>query len=350
MKKKTILVLSAFAASIVLFQACSKDTDSGGGTNNILNLPATPLNYITPFPASFANVLQNLDNTPANNSITNDGATLGRVLFYDKNLSKNNTISCASCHKQEQGFSDATIKSLGFEGGSTKRHSMPTLNLRFYQSGKMFWDERAQTLEQQVLMPIQDATEMGMTLPELVSKLQNLSYYPDLFRKAFGDTAINSDKISKALAQFLRSIVTYNSKYDQVKSGSATFTPEEAQGEQLFLNAPPGAPPGAPSCAGCHRPPMFLTSNPAGPFALADATDQGINNENRFKSGTLRNIEHTTPLFHNGAIPSLEAMLASNIPAHGVPPQDRSRIIAFLRTLTDNTVSTDVRFSSPFQQ
>ena len=218
--------------------------------------------------------------------------------------------------------------------------------LRFYASGKMFWDERAATLEDQVLMPIQNHTEMGMTLSELEASVGSQSYYPVLFQKAFGTPQVTADKISKALAQFLRSIVTYQSKYDQVKQGLVTFTPDEQIGEALFLNGPA---PGVPSCAGCHAPPMFETSFPVGPFGLFDPTDHGINNQNRFKSGSLRNIALAKGLFHNGSVANLQTMLASNIPAHGVPPPDRARLLAFLSTLTDNSVVTEPKFSNPFQ-
>lgn len=348
MKTNQIKVIGALLLAAGIFIACSKsDSNGSGGTTTTVttpNLPATVYNYNVPYPAHVAQALQAQDNTPAGNAITNDGATLGRVLFYDKNLSRNNTISCASCHSPAKGFSDDAIKSLGFNGGLTGRHSMPTLNLRFYQNGRMFWDERAATLEDQVLMPIQDTTEMGMTLANLVTKLQSVSYYPNLFQKAFGSSQITSDRISRALSQFLRSIVTYQSKYDRVKQGQESFTADEAAGEQLF-NTPRG--PGNLSCNSCHSAPMFITSN-APPFGLADPNDAGINGQNRFKSSTLRNVTQHQPLFHNGSVATLDAMLAGNIPAHGVPPQDRPRIIAFLRTLTDNTVSTEPRFADPF--
>jgi cytochrome c peroxidase len=345
MRFRNFKSLAALAIMVQTLPACNKDSAPAANTIK-LSLPATAFNYNIAFPQHIAQALPQLDNTPANNPISNDGATLGRVLFYDKQLSKNNSISCASCHKAENGFSDNSIKSLGFTGGMTARHSMPILNLRFYRSGKMFWDERANSLEEQVLMPIQDGTEMGMTLSELVQRLNTLDYYPELFRKAFGTTEINTDRISKALAQFARSIVTYQSKYDRVKQGLETFTQDEFEGEQLFLT---GAGPGGVACGGCHRPPMFLTSNPAAPFALLDPNDAGINNQNRFKSSTLRNIAQTTPLFHNGAVSSLQAMLAGNIPAHGVAPQDRNRILAFLLTLSDNTVTTEPKFADPFK-
>ena len=329
--------------AVLFFQYCSKDKvqdDPASGPQ----LPATPYDYTPALPSHIAVVLPQQDNTPADNAITNEGATLGRVLFYDRQLSKNNTISCSSCHQQSSGFSDPAVKSKGFAGGLTGRHSMPILNLRFYRSGRMFWDERAATLEEQVLMPIQDGTEMGMTLSELESKLSSITYYPALFQKAFGSPEVNADRISKALAQFLRSIVTYQSKYDRVKAGLETFTPDEQAGEQIFLTA--GGPNG---CAGCHRPPMFITSNPAAPFGLLDPDDAGINNMNRFKSSTLRNIAVTTPLFHNGSVATLEDMLSGGIPAHSLPPQARPRMLAFLHTLTDQTITTDIRFSDPFQ-
>lgn len=308
-------------------------------------LPATPYNYSNiVFPAHIAAALASTDNTPVGNPITDNGATLGRVLFYDKQLSKTNTISCANCHRPDLSFTDSAITSVGFAGGRTDRHSMRLLNVRFYRSGKMFWDERANTLEDQVLQPIQNTTEMGMTLTELNAKLPALNYYPALFQKAFGSTEITSEKIARALAQFVRSIVTYQSKYDQVKQGRATFTADEQDGETLFLTAG-----GNRTCAGCHAPPMFLTSEPAGPFALNDPADAGINGQRRFKSGTLRNIAVSAPYFHNGSVASLQNMLAGNIPAHSVAPQDRQKLLAFMQTLTDVTTTTDVKFSNPFK-
>ena len=352
MTTRNFSILLSFLAVALLFQQCAK-TDSAAPAGTTIpqpNLPASPYNYTIAYPAHIQNALLLNDNTPVTNPITNDGATLGRVLFYDKNLSKNNTISCASCHKPETFFSDDARLSKGFAGGLTARHAMALMNLRFYKSGKMFWDERALTLENQALQPIQNTVEMGLTLAELESKVAALNYYPALFQKAFGSTQIDSIKISKALAQFERSIVTWQSKYDLVKQGLASFTPDEAAGEQLFITPPPPGPGGpAPSCAGCHTPPMFLTSSPAGPFALLDPTDHGINNQNRFKAGSLRNITNTAPYFHNGTITSLTAMLTGGIPAHSVPPPDVVKVLAFLQTLSDASVTTDSRFLDPFK-
>jgi cytochrome c peroxidase len=184
--------------------------------------------------------------------------------------------------------------------------------------------------------------EMGLTLAELETNVSALSYYPALFQSAFGSTVIDSQHIKKALSQFVRSIVTYQSKYDKVKQGQAVFTPQEAQGEQLFLTA------GNVPCAGCHKPPMFITSDPAAPYSIPDNSDFGINNEHRFKSSTLRNVALTAPYFHNGSVPNLNVLLGTNVPLHSVAPPDVAPIMAFLNTLTDNTVVSDPKFSDPF--
>lgn len=158
---KKALILTIIASIVFLFQFCSTKDNAIPITNgSVLNLPASPFNYIISFPNHIQSFLAANDNTPIDNQITNNGATLGRVLFYDKQLSKNNTINCASCHKQNISFDDNLIKSAGFEGGLTARKSMPLINIRFYANGRMFWDERAASLEAQVLQPIQDHVEI----------------------------------------------------------------------------------------------------------------------------------------------------------------------------------------------
>ena len=347
----------ATSAGIVLivfaFQFCSKKNGTVTPVTLLAPvLPATAFSYVVSYPLHIQQALTAANNTPANNTLTNDGATLGRVLFYDKQLSKNNTVSCGSCHQQKFSFDDNVALSKGFEGGVTSRNSMAILNLRFYQNGRMFWDERAPSVEKQALQPIQNHVEMGLTLSELETKVKALSYYPSLFQKAFGTDQIDSIQIAKALAQFERSIVTYQSKYDRVKQGLETFTPAEAQGEQLFLTAG-----GANKCAGCHTPPMFLNSMPTAAFALADATDKGINNQNNFKCGSLRNISVRSNLFHNGSVANVQAMLTAGapgsgtppIPLHSVAPQDVQSLLAFLNTITDNTIINEAKFSDPFK-
>lgn len=371
MKKGIILFLIGF--SIVLFQFCSKKlndiqptTSSSGNSENTSSttttssgpvLPTTPYNYQTVYPSFIQTALTSSDNSPSNNPITNDGATLGRVLFYDTQLSANNTISCGSCHQQKLSFEDTLPLSKGFAGGFTARNTMAILNLRFFKSGKMFWDLRASSVEEQALQPIQNHTEMGLTLTLLESKVKAESFYPALFLKAFGSTTIDSVLIAKALAQFERSIVTYQSKYDSVKQGLKTFTSQESAGESFFTTAQNAGAGNVPlSCSSCHTPPMFLNSA-APPFGLNDPTDSGINGTGFFKSGSIRNIAIRKSLFHNGSVHDVLAMLSSGnpgtgtkaIPAHSVSAANVQNLMAFLNTLTDYTILSDPRFSNPFK-
>jgi cytochrome c peroxidase len=356
-----------------------------------LNLPATPFDYTTfklpehftldvpgqPLPTS----VNGLDNTPADNPITNDGATLGRVLFYDKKLSANETVACASCHVQALGFSDDATFSAGFEGGRTDRHSMTLINARYYQRGRFFWDERAITLEEQVLMPFQDPVEMGMTLDQLVAAINAQDYYPSLFNNAFGSSGVNSTRIAQALAQFVRSIVSYSSKYDEGRAMANTpgdsfvnFTTEENIGKNLFFRTIPN---GGGACFGCHTTEAFVSANPGPQNNGLDivTTDEGagavFNNpifEGRFKTTSLRNIELTAPYMHDGRFSTLEEVVEhynSGIQAHptlspaltdanGDPVRlnftdtEKAALVAFLRTLTDESIANEEKWSDPF--
>ena len=188
----------------------------------------------------------NKDNT-AGNPITNEGATLGRVLFYDVNLSIDNSVACASCHQQEFAFSDGLQASDGVNG-STGRHSMRLINSRFADEENFFWDERASSLEEQTTMPIQDHTEMGFSGQEgnpgfdgLIEKLAAIDYYQELFLMVYGDAEITEERVQNALAQFIRSIQSFDSKYDegraQVNNDNQpfpNFTDQENAGKTLF--------------------------------------------------------------------------------------------------------------------
>ncbi len=356
-----------------------------------LNLPSTPLDYSISLPPHFLNnvtgplptSINGLDNTPADNPITNAGATLGRVLFYDVNLSQNRTVSCASCHQSGNGFSDPSTLSSGFNGGETRRHSMTLINARYYQRGRFFWDERAATLEEQVLMPFQDPVEMGLTLTTLLDRVNEQYYYPTLFSDAFGSSAVTTDRIAKALAQFVRSIVSYNSKYDlgraQVSGPGVpfpNFTAQENQGKQLFFASLPN---GGGACFGCHTTEAFVSANP-GPqnngIDIVSTSDFGAGEtfpnipifQGRFKTTTLRNIELTAPYMHDGRMQTLEQVIdhySSNIQPHptlsaaltdannnpvrlNFNTSQKSALVAFLRTLTDASVATAEKWSNPF--
>ena len=174
--------------------------------------------------------------------MTDAGGTLGRVLFYDTRLSANNTVACASCHHQKNAFAGPERFHKGFEGKPVDRHAMGLSNIRFYPRGRFFWDERAPTLEAQVLMPIQSKVEMGQDLKAVVEMLKQDPIYPGLFKKAFGSNEVTSLRMAKAMAQFLRSMVSCQSKYDEgmnqvlsVRQDFPNFTAQENRGKTLFL-------------------------------------------------------------------------------------------------------------------
>ena len=312
--------------------------------------------------------ITNLINTPANNPITNSGATLGRVLFYDTSLSANNTIACASCHQQANGFSDPAQFSTGFEGGLTGRNSMGLTNARYFQPGTFFWDERAATLEAQVLMPIQDSVEMGMTLEDLVVKLGEKLYYLALFEAAFGDSTITSERIARALAQFVRAMVSSQTRFDEgVVSRFSNFTQQEIMGRQLFF--------GRGRCALCHTTNAFVATQSRNIGLDAVTVDQGLGavtgnttDNGNFKVPSLRNVALTAPYMHDGRFVTLGDVVNhynNNIQNHanldpilrlpnGQPVRlnlnqtEADALVAFLNTLTDEALINDEKFSDPF--
>lgn len=379
--------------AIILLAACHEDDPlhPTGGVEEVLNLPATPFNYAAALPAYITNgPAADQDNTPANNAISNAGATLGRVLFYDVELSANRTVACATCHRQEHGFSDPAPLSTGFDGGFTGRHSMGLTQARFYAPGSFFWDQRAGTLEEQVLMPIQDLVEMGMTLDEIVIRLEDLEYYPPLFTDAFGDETVTADRIARALAQFVRSLTSFQTKFDAgfqnfppgTDLGTTdfpNFTASENQGKALFFSA-------RTNCAACHGTPNFVAPAPRNNGLDATTTDEGVGGVTGnaaelglFKVNSLRNVALTAPFMHDGRFATLDEVVEhynSGVQAHpnlspqlrqpgpnGQPPlpgaaprrlnltgEEKQALVDFLHTLTDEPMLTDEKFANPFKQ
>jgi cytochrome c peroxidase len=369
--KKFYLIFTTVAAILLI----SATID----LNNLLNYQAqTKPAYITK------------DNT-AGNAITNGGAILGRVLFYDKKMSVNNTIACASCHKQQFAFGDNALQSTGV-AGLTGRHSMRLVNARFSTETKFFWDERAATLEAQTTMPIKDHTEMGWSgangdpgIDSLIRKLENIPYYDTLFTLAYGSTTITEAKIQDALAQFVRSIQSFDSKFDtglaavngNLGANFPNFTAAENAGKALFL-APPGPGNNGAGCQGCHRAPEFdidpasLNNNIIGNLASPGTNDITVR-----RSPTLRDMVNPSgqlngPLMHDGSKATLLDVInhynvitfnaATNNQLDnrlkGPPPglgqnlnltqAQKDNLVAFLSTLTGNNVYTDERWSNPF--
>ena len=332
--------------------------------------------------------LSNRDNTPANNAITNPGATLGRVLFYDKNLSTNNTIACASCHQQALAFGDDATVSVGLNGGLTERHSMRLAYSRFSGEDRFFWDKRAATLEEQTTQPIQDHVEMGFDgtngadIDSLTRKLANLDYYQQLFPLAFPDGNITEERIQLALAQFIRSIQSFDSKYDTGRAMVANdtidfpnFTVEENLGKALYLKRRLL---GGASCAPCHNTPTFdLRQNSGNNGVITVAGNPGAKDLTNTRSPSLRDVFNPNgdlngPLMHDGSFTSMLDVInhynaipidpdntnIDNVLVRGngtgqqlnLTEPDKNNLIAFLKTLTSSAIYTDEKWSDPFDE
>jgi cytochrome c peroxidase len=337
------------------------------------HLPAIPYRYAeVELPAHFTRPGPTNDNTPPDNPLTDDGATLGRVLFYDTRLSANDRTSCASCHLQAHAFSDPRPASKGFRGALTDRRAMPLVNLRYYQRARFFWDERAGNLEEMVLQPIQSRIEMGQDLKTLVELLARDATYPRLFERAFGDRQVSEPRIGNALAQFVRSMVSYQSRYDKGRTRTQSahddfdnFTRQENRGKALFMR----------HCGTCHMKDgneHFLVPMPANTGLRPDSplADGGVGDVTlrgadlgAFKSPSLRNVEVTAPYGHDGRFATLDALIDHYSENAIVDPNlgyvmpvgplkftasEKAALAAFLKTLTDRTFLSDPRFANPF--
>lgn len=343
-----------------------------------LNLPEVPFNYEeVDLPGHFyqTDVIM-ADNTPAYNPVTDRGATLGRVLFYDRALSLNSSTACASCHTQQSGFTDNNALSEGFDGGHTGRNSMSLANARYYRPEHFFWDERAATLEDQVLMPIQDDVEMGMTLDSLVKRLEQTDYYPILFEEAFGDEVITAERISLALAQFVRSMVSFQSPYDialsqnggNVNADLPGFSALENLGRDLFF--------GRGGCDNCHQTALFIADEAFNNgLDAATGIDDGVgavtgnaNELGLFKVPSLRNVAEGAPYMHDGRFETLEEVVrhynngvenhpnlsremrgrGGEIRRLNLSGEEVDALVAFMETFSDQEFMNDEKFSDPF--
>lgn len=302
------------------------------------------------------------DNTPPGNEITNAGATLGRVLFYDPRLSANDRVSCASCHHQSLGFGDTLRASPGV-AGTRSRKTMALANARFNAQGRFLWDERAPSLEAQVLMPIQDTVEMGMDLAVLEAKLSAESFYRRLFAAAFGSPEVTSEGISSALAQFVRSLISSKSRFDAVfATGGAPdyslLSPQEREGERLFHSQ---------GCVNCHRTITQFADKASNTGLDRTPADDGAGLAT-FKPPSLRNVAVRQPYMHDGRFGTLREVVefydrgvqdsrdldlrlrdGDGAPRHlGLSPQQVDALVAFLEALTDSTFLSAAEFANPF--
>lgn len=332
------------------------------------------------------------DNT-ANNPITDRGAVLGRVLFYDKNLSSDNTVACASCHQQSFAFSDGDIASAGVNG-NTGRHSMRLINSRFADENNFFWDERANSLEEQTTQPIQDHVEMGFSgengddnINILFEKIESIEYYNELFTAVYGDEQVTEERMQNALGQFIRSIQSFDSKYDigralagNNNSDFSNFTDQENEGKDLFTRRPDfnnngvriG---GGLGCNICHRAPEFDIDSNSGNNGIINS----FSNSNELdtevtRSPSLRDLFNASgvangPMMHTGFTEDLADVLDhyNEIPASGngldrrlnpngnpqnlaMTDTEKEAVIAFIKTLSGSDVYSNEKWSNPFSE
>lgn len=330
----------------MLTEACRKQNKGGA--------PATtPMAFAVP--AGFPAPLHDFTANP----VTQEGFELGKRLFYDGRLSKDGNFPCASCHQQFAAF--ATFDhdlSHGFNNQFTTRNAPGLFNLAWHAS--FHWDGGINHLEVQPLAPITAPNEMAEDVNAVLAKLRQDDKYKTMFRAAFGTDEINSQRMLKALSQFMLMMTSANSKYDKMKRGEATFNSSEAAGYQTFKA----------KCASCHAEPLFSDfsfRNNGLPINiyLRDYGRMRITNQPqdslKFMVPSLRNVYQTYPYMHDGrfwnlsqvlehystgvqASSTLDPLLQSKIP---LTATEKFNLIYFLGTLTDSSFLKDKRFEQP---
>ncbi len=352
---------------LVLLASCRKDNEINSNSNNTVYEP-------TPYIIERKPWWPQLD-LPADNPLTKEGVELGRMLFYDPILSADKTISCASCHRQEFGFSDPRTVSVGVKGALGTRNSMPLHNMMWNK--RFFWDGRVNSVHEQVLNPIQAHNEMSLNLFEAVNRLRSTPRYAEGFKKAFNAEA-TPEILAKALEQFVVTLISFDAKIDKLHGRTDTLNVISAsalRGLNLFMKPIED---GGADCFHCHSNIPFF-----GTISYYDVmknngldllpADKGFGNVTgnfedigKFKVPSLRNVELTAPYMHDGRFETLEEVLDFyssnikldspnldiNIKSHNnqlnLTSTQKADIIEFLKTLTDTTFTNNPAFKNPF--
>ncbi|HVQ41565.1 MAG TPA: cytochrome c peroxidase [Vicinamibacterales bacterium] len=286
---------------------------------------------------------------PADNQPTDEKVALGRRLFFDKILSNDRTVSCATCHDPERAFADTKALAVGVSGRVGKRHSPSLINRAFGRAH--FWDGRAATLEAQVVQPISDRNEMDLPLEDAVARVAGDRTYREAFQSVFG-RPVSGEDLGRALATYLRTIRSTDSPYDRFVAGATdAMTPDQQQGLQIFRTKA--------RCTFCHAEPLFTDEQfqNTGVAWQAESTsylDDGrfmVSNQQRdrgkFKTPTLREIARTAPYMHDGSLATLEDVvdfydkggrpnqnLFPLIRPIGLTPTEKQQLIKFLEALS----------------
>ncbi len=307
--------------------------------------------------APFIRVPLGLDpdlNVPKDNPLTPEKIELGKLLYFDKRLSKDVTISCATCHDPKRGWTDNQPVSAGIHGGMGTRSAPTVINSTYYLL--QFWDGRAKTLEEQALGPITNPVEMGMgSHDEMISTLSNIQSYRPLFQKAFGDPNITKEKVAMAIASFERTVLGGNSKFDRYSNGDKTAMNEsEIRGRELFF--------GKANCTRCHVGSNFSDSDfhnlgvgmkkPKPDWGRYDATKEE-KDKGAFKTPTVRDITKTAPYMHDGSVATLEEVvelydrggepnkwLSEKVVKLNLTAQEKADLVAFMKALDSSPYPT----------
>ncbi|MFT4545646.1 MAG: cytochrome c peroxidase [Bacteroidia bacterium] len=359
MKKLTITLL----AIVAIISACNQDPDTDPVVYD--DTPYT-LDYGTFPPPS----------SPVSTMLTAQKIALGRMLFYEKKMSSNLTQACADCHRQEHAFTDTARFSVGAEGDLGGRQAMAIFNMAWHSNG-FFWDGRSPELHDQATQPIQNPLEMNETIPSVIAKLTDDQTYKDQFIRAFGDETITEARMGEAMEQFMFTFISNDSKYDRSLAGTATLTPSEERGRQLFFSEYNAFFPNesGADCAHCHGGINFENDQYMnnGLDSEANFDDLGRFDETndptdraKFKVTSLRNIEMTPPYMHDGRFQTLEevvehyntaieqsstlnpALDATTATGLMLDTQEKADLVAFIKTLTDETYLNNTAFASPF--
>lgn len=307
---------------------------------------------------------------PEENPLTEEGVALGRRLFYDPILSKDSTVSCATCHQQYLAFTDGRALAVGVDGRRGRRSAMSLANVGFQYRG-LFWDGRVASLELQSLHPVTDPNEMDNDWVEVTQRLRKHPNYPALFSAAFGDQPIDSIRIGWALAQFERTLLSADSRYDKMTRGEIDFTLAEQRGWTIFFDASMDVP--HAECNHCHVDPFFANpqfqNNGLGKTTSdSELYDKGRGevtgnkyDDGKFRVPTLRNIALTAPYMHDGRFSTLQEVVdhydrgghsginvSPNVRPLHLSKQDKQDLLAFLHSLTDRTFLKKEAYSNPF--
>lgn len=356
-------LLMLIAATALMVIGCVKDPEG-----DLTDFDYNPTQYVPVLPAHFPALV-----SPADNPLTEEGILLGRHLFFDPILSADSSMSCASCHLPSMAFSDSRKTSPGIDGIFGKRNSMSLINVGFVRSG-LFWDGRAKTLEEQALLPIEDPIELHNTWPNVIDKLRAHQKYPRMFREAFGiskKSDISKELAAKAIAQFERTIISKDSKFDRVMEGKEKFNDFELIGFGLYFDDDPDLP--DTECGHCHNTPLatsddFFNNGLQRSPTLLDFKDKGrgmvtmsVADNGKFRAPTLRNIKYSAPYMHDGSLATLDDVInhynSGGQPSPnadpllhplGLDPFYKECLKAFIDTFTDTLFFKKPELQNPF--